>query len=54
MTVAELIKVLQTLPQDYEAVSESADANGSAYLAWVDEVIVNDENKVVILTELFR
>lgn len=51
MTVAELIKILQTLPQDYEVVSESGDAYGSAYSAWVDEAIVNDKNKVVILIE---
>lgn len=51
MTVAELIKILQTLPQDYEVVSESGDAYGSAYLAWVDEVIVNDKDKEVILKE---
>ena len=51
MTVAELIKILQTLPQDYEVVSESGDAYGSAYLAWVDEVIVNDKDEVVILKE---
>lgn len=51
MIVAELIKVLQTLPQGYEVVSESGDAYGSGYLAWVDEVIVNDKDEVVILTE---
>lgn len=51
MTVAELIKILQTLPQDYEVVSESGDAYGSAYLAWVDEAIVNDKDEVVILKE---
>lgn len=51
MTVAELIEILQTLPQDYEVVSESGDAYGSGYLAWVDEAIVNDKNKVVILIE---
>ena len=49
MTAAELIKILQTLPQDYEVVSESRDAYGSGYLDWVDEAIVNDKNKVVIL-----
>ena len=51
MTVAELIKVLQTLPQDYEVVSESGDAYGSGYLAWVDEAVVNDKDKEVILKE---
>ena len=54
MTVAELIEILQTLPQDNEVASESGDAYGSAYLAWVDEAIVNNKNGVVILTELFR
>lgn len=51
MTVAGLIEILQTLPQDYEVVSESGDAYGSGRLAWVDEAIVNDKNKVVILIE---
>lgn len=51
MTVAELIKILQTLPQDYEVVSESGDAYGNGYLAWVDEAIVNDKDEVVILKE---
>lgn len=51
MTVAELIEILQTLPQDYEVVSESGDAYGSAYLAWVDEAIVNNKDEVVILKE---
>ena len=51
MTVKELIKLLQTLPQDYEVVSESGDAYGSGYLAWVDEAIVNDKDKKVILKE---
>lgn len=51
MTVKELIKLLQTLPQDYEVVSESGDAYGSGYLAWVDEAIVDDKDKQVILKE---
>ena len=51
MTVKELIKVLQTLPQDYEVVSESGDAYGGGYLAWVDEAVVNDKDKKVILKE---
>lgn len=51
MIVAELIEILQTLPQYYEVVSESGDAYGSGYLAWVDEVIVNDKDKEVILKE---
>jgi hypothetical protein len=32
-------------------VSESGDAYGSGYLAWVDEAIVNNKDKVVILKE---
>lgn len=51
MIVEELIKILQTLPQDYEVVSESGDAYGSGYLAWVDEANVNDKDKLVILKE---
>lgn len=51
MTVEELIKILQTLPADYEVVSESGDAYGSGYLAWVDDVEVNDKKKIVILSE---
>lgn len=51
MTVEELIKILQTLPQNYEVVSESGDAYGNGYLAWVDEAIVNDKDKVVVLKE---
>lgn len=47
MTVEGLIKILQTLPADYEVVSESGDAYGSGYLAWVDNVEVNDKNKIV-------
>jgi hypothetical protein len=31
MIVAELIKVLQTLPQDYEVISKSGDVYGSDY-----------------------
>ena len=51
MIVEELIKILQTLPQNYEVVSESGDAYGNGYLAWVDEAIVNDKDKVVVLKE---
>lgn len=51
MIVAELIEKLQNCPQDYEVVSESGDGYGSGYLAWVDEVIVNDKDKEVILKE---
>lgn len=51
MTVAELIEILQTLPQYYEVASESGDAYGSGYLAWVDEAIVNNKDEVVILKE---
>lgn len=51
MTVKELIEILQKLPQDYEMTSESGDAYGSAYLACVDDVEVNEKDKVVILKE---
>ena len=52
MTVKELIEILQTLPQDYEMMYESySDAFGSSYLACVDDVEVNDKDKVVILKE---
>ena len=51
MTVKELIETLQKLPQDYEVTSESCDAYGSGYLAWVDEVEVKDKDKKVILKE---
>lgn len=51
MTVKELIEILQKLPQDYEMTSESGDAYGSGYLAWVDDVEVKDKDRVVILKE---
>ena len=51
MTVQELINILQALPQDYEVTSESGDAYGSSYLAWVDDVEVKDKECVVILKE---
>lgn len=52
MTVKELNDILQTLPQDYEMIYESSsDAFGSSYLACVDDVEVNDKDKVVILKE---
>lgn len=51
MTVKELIETLQKLPQEYEVTSESGDAYGSGYLAWVDDVEVKDKDKIVILKE---
>ena len=53
MTVKELIETLQKLPQDYEIMmyEPSSDAFGSSYLACVDDVKVNDKDKVVILKE---
>jgi hypothetical protein len=49
MKVAELIELLQDCPQDYEVVYGEADSGG--YLAWLDVVIENDEDNVVILKD---
>lgn len=49
MNVKELIKTLKTMPQDYEVVFESGDAYGSAYYAYVDDVIVKNKENVIEL-----
>lgn len=51
MSVKELIKILENIPQDYEVVYESGDAYGSAYTAYVDEAKVNEKMKYVELIE---
>lgn len=52
MTVKEIIDILQTVPQDYEMTYKSScDAFGSSYLAKIDDVEVNEKDKVVILKE---
>lgn len=52
MTVKELIEKLKSYPQDYEVTFESGDAYGSAYDAYVDDIIINDKMKQVELIEL--
>lgn len=52
MTVAELIEKLKTLPQDYIVVFESGDGFGSAYTAYVDDVVAHDKNQQVELIEI--
>jgi hypothetical protein len=52
MSVKELIKILENMPQDYEVVFESGDAYGSAYTAYVDEVNVNKKMEYIELSEL--
>lgn len=52
MTVKELIEKLKDWPQDYEVTFESCDAYGSAYDAYVDDIIVNDKKEQVELIEL--
>ena len=51
MCVKELIEILENIPQDYEVVFESGDAYGSAYMAYVDEVNVNEKLGCVELIE---
>lgn len=52
MTVAELIEILETMPQDYQVVFECGDAYGSAYWAYCDDINVNNKDKQIELTEL--
>ena len=52
MTIKELIEKLVVLPEDYEVIYESGDAYGSAYYAYVDEIIVKHKTKEVELCEL--
>lgn len=52
MTVAELIEKLKELPQDYQVVYESGDLYGSAYLAYVDDIVVNNTHKQIELIEI--
>lgn len=52
MTVAELINELEKMPQDYQVVFESGDLYGSAYLAYVDSVVVNNKDKQIELVEV--
>lgn len=52
MTVKELIEKLEELPENYEIIYESGDAYGSAYYAYVDEIIVKHKTKEVELCGL--
>lgn len=52
MTVAELIKKLEVVPQDYHVIFESGDAYGSAYNAYVDDIVVHDKDNQIELIEL--
>ena len=52
MTVKELIEKLKAIPEDYEVIFESGDAYGSAYYAYVDDIIVNHKDELVELKEL--
>ena len=52
MTVAELIEKLKEMPQDYQVVFESGDLYGSAYLAYCDDINVNNKDKQIELREL--
>lgn len=53
MTAEELIKKLEEVPQDYHVIFESGDAwIGSAYAAYVDDIIVHDKNKQIELIEI--
>ena len=52
MSVKELIEILENISQDYEVVFESGDAYGSAYVAYVSEVKVNEKLGCVELIEL--
>lgn len=52
MTAEELIKKLEEVPQDYHVIFESGDAYGSAYIAYVDDIIVHDKNKQIELIEI--
>ena len=52
MTVAELIEKLETIPQDYQVVFECGDSYGSAYLAYCDDINVNNKDKQIKLLEL--
>lgn len=45
MTVKELIEKLKNCPQDYQVIFESGDAYGSAYDAYVDDIIINKKNE---------
>ena len=38
MTVAELIKELEKMPQDYDAVFETAHISSQDFLMWEDEI----------------
>ena len=49
MTVKELIEKLKNCPQDYEVIFESGDSYGSAYDAYVDDIIVNNKKEQVEL-----
>ena len=54
MIVEELIKVLQTLPKDYEVVYETVDSHCREYIeyfACVEEACVDDKEKFIILKE---
>lgn len=52
MTVKELIEKLKYCPKDYQVVFESGDAYGSAYDAYVSDIIVNNKKEQVALVEL--
>ena len=53
MTVKELIEKLKMLPEDYEVIFESGDAYGSAYYAYVSDVVIKDKDSVVELKEYY-
>lgn len=52
MSVKELIEKLKSCPQDYEVTFESGDAYGSAYDAYVDDIIINKNKEQIELVEL--
>ena len=49
MTVGELIRELELLPENYQVVFESGDGYGSAYYVYVNEAIANGKTKEVEL-----
>lgn len=52
MTVKELIEKLKKCPQDYQVAFESGDAwVGSAYIAYVDCINIDNKNKQIELVE---
>lgn len=52
MIVAELIEILQDLPQDYVITFEYGDIYSDGYLAYANNIEVNHEVKEVKIEEI--